>query len=220
ERLAIEVRAVETAEVAEEPPPLVREDLGVLPAAQVVPQDNPIGGGAAECVPRPVLKRVNITEPVIPPDDEECTRSVGHIQGEPVSRYLHDRTADTRPASRPADQPRTVQSSPRQHPTAQTTQTTFGARSTTRSPEAVGGTSTPWCGEAPSGLPSRRARALHIAAPQQIRRAIASGTTAGGAFAPANSSRSPGIARTATSTAKLLFSRCMTIGTHSERDIE
>ena len=69
--LAVDVRAVEAAEVADEPPVGVGEHLGVLPAAQVVAQDDPVRRGPAQRVAGPVGERVNVAEPVVAADDEE-----------------------------------------------------------------------------------------------------------------------------------------------------
>ena len=55
ERFAVEVRAVQAAQVADVPPALDREHLGVFAAAQVVAEDDAAGRRAAERVPRAVV---------------------------------------------------------------------------------------------------------------------------------------------------------------------
>src|SRR5439155_15804598 len=80
------------------PPVGVGEHLGVLPAAQVVAQDDPVRRGPAQRVAGPVGERINVAEPVVAADDEERGRGCGHM-GTTPERGSHSFTIGRPPHS-------------------------------------------------------------------------------------------------------------------------
>jgi hypothetical protein len=73
------VRAVQTAEIANEPTAIKGKDFRVFATAQIIAKNNAIGGRTPEFIPRAVVQRINIAKSVIATDDEERVRVFGHV---------------------------------------------------------------------------------------------------------------------------------------------
>src|SRR5262249_42286773 len=80
-RLAVEVSAVQAAEVANGPAQVVRVKLRMFPAAQIVAKDDAVGWRPAEIVARAGLERIHVPVAVFTANDEECARRSGHETG-------------------------------------------------------------------------------------------------------------------------------------------
>ena len=94
EAVAVDAGAVEAVEVADTPAAIGVEDLGVLAAAQLVLEDDAIGGGAAEGVAVGGGQGEDVSEAVVAPHHEVSRpvcrhgrargQSGQHVQGKPT----------------------------------------------------------------------------------------------------------------------------------------
>ncbi len=93
EAITVHPRAVEAVEVVEAPAAVGKVDLGVLPAAQVVLENNVVGVSPAQGVTLARLQREHVAETVFPSNHQIDRCAVSHLAA--VEVMDHDVTTVT-----------------------------------------------------------------------------------------------------------------------------